>query len=67
MILDLSPISLQQNDFQDDDLVCHCFQYTRRDIEEDYKTYGESKILQKIKDEKRNNSCNCEVKNPKKR
>ena len=58
-------IIMPEIDFQEDDLVCYCFEYTKRDIENDFKRNGYSAILEKIKEEKKMNGCNCEVKNPK--
>ena len=55
----------QKKKFKDNDLVCFCFEYTKKDIEQDFMDHGYSKILDKIKIEKKNNGCNCEVKNPK--
>ncbi|MGL1930586.1 MAG: hypothetical protein OCC45_02370 [Desulfotalea sp.] len=54
-----------KNEFKDDDLVCYCFEYTKRNIEDDFIKHGKSKILEKIKTEKKNKGCNCEIKNPK--
>ena len=53
------------NTFKDDDLICYCFEYTKKNIEEDFTTAGYSTILEKIKREKSINGCNCEIKNPK--
>jgi 16S rRNA A1518/A1519 N6-dimethyltransferase RsmA/KsgA/DIM1 with predicted DNA glycosylase/AP lyase activity len=64
-MITLGPITPKKNEFQDDDLVCYCFEYTKKNIEEDFKNHGYSKILEKIKTEKKNKGCNCEVKNPK--
>lgn len=57
----------EKNEFQSDDLVCYCFEYTKKNIEDDYQANGCSKILEKIKTEKKNKGCNCEVKNPKRK
>jgi hypothetical protein len=51
--------------FKDDDLICYCFEYTKRNIEEDFTTNGRSTILERIKKEKSINGCSCEIKNPK--
>ncbi len=32
----LKPLSEGKNEFQSDDLVCFCFEFTRNDIEQDY-------------------------------
>lgn len=58
-------ITTENNIFKDNDLVCFCFEYTKKDIEEDFKNHRYSKILEKIQTEKKNKGCNCEVKNPK--
>ncbi len=52
-------------EFKDNDLVCYCFGYTRKDIEKDYLDKGRSLILEKIVIEKKAGGCNCAVKNPK--
>ena len=61
----LSQNTKDKNHFKDDDLVCYCFNYTKKDIEEDFKKNAYSAILEKIKKEKSIGGCNCEVKNPK--
>ena len=58
-------ITSETNNFEDYDLVCFCFEYTKKDIKEDLKNHGYSTILEKIKIEKNNKGCSCEVKNPK--
>jgi hypothetical protein len=55
----------KESAFKDDDLVCHCFQYKKKDIESDFKDNGYSKILKKIIAEKKSNGCKCKEKNPK--
>jgi hypothetical protein len=54
-----------KSEFQPDDLVCFCFQYTRKDIERDYIANGRSTILAKIAAEKKAGRCDCALKNPK--
>jgi hypothetical protein len=46
--------------FKDNDLVCYCFQYTRKQIEKDYLYHRRSMIL-----EKKTGGCDCAQKNPK--
>jgi hypothetical protein len=58
-------ITTENNIFKDNDLVCFCFEYTKKDIEEDFKNHRYSKIIEKIQAEKKNKACSCEVKNPK--
>jgi hypothetical protein len=41
-----------------DALVCYCFQYTKKNIKDDFLQNGYSSILEKIKSEKKKNSCN---------
>ncbi len=48
-----------------DDLVCHCFEYTKEDIKRDYKNNGRSLIIEKITEEKKFGRCQCTAKNPK--
>ncbi len=55
------------HDFQDDALVCYCFNYTKKQIENDYVENGRSVILEKIASEKKAGGCDCAIKNPKKR
>jgi NAD(P)H-nitrite reductase large subunit len=54
-----------KSNFKDDDFICYCFEYTKKNIEEDFTTNGCSTILERIKREKSINGCNCEIKNPK--
>jgi NAD(P)H-nitrite reductase large subunit len=54
-----------KNPFRDTDLICYCFNYTKKDIEEDFNKNGCSRILEKITKEKSIGGCHCEVKNPK--
>jgi len=51
--------------FEEHDLVCHCFQYTRQQIEQDYRTHTRSLILERIALEKKTGGCDCTRKNPK--
>jgi hypothetical protein len=54
------------NEFNDDDLVCYCFGYTRKDIETDYVDHnGRSMIIERISLEKKAGKCDCARKNPK--
>jgi len=46
-------------------LVCYCFQYTKKQIEEDFIKNGKSTILKKIALAKKNGECDCAIKNPK--
>ena len=55
----------EKTEFKDNDLVCYCFQYTKRQIENDYINNGKSMILKKIALEKKNGGCDCATKNPK--
>jgi hypothetical protein len=55
------------HDFLDDALVCYCFNYTKKQIENDYVENGRSVILEKIASEKKSGGCDCTIKNPKKR
>jgi len=47
------------------DLICFCFNYTRENIEQDYRKNGRSTIMEKIQSEKKFGNCQCAEKNPK--
>lgn len=53
------------DEFKENDLVCYCFQLTRKQIEQDYIDNGRSVILEKITAEKDAGGCDCARKNPK--
>jgi len=36
----------EQNKIKDDDLVCYCFEYTKKDIENDFNENGKSLIYE---------------------
>ena len=55
----------EKRQLNDDDLVCYCFEYTKKNIIEDYVENGFSRILEKIKKEKSSKGSSCETKNPK--
>lgn len=61
----LSTICSNKIEFKDNDLVCHCFQYTRKQIEEEDLKHCRSMILEKILFEKKIGGCDCARKNPK--
>ena len=63
-MIGLNPIGTKTH-FKDEDMVCYCFQYTKKSIKDDFLQNGYSIILERIKNEKKNNGCNCEIKNPK--
>ncbi len=63
-MIDLKTIAAPQ-EFDGSDLICYCFNYTKKDVEQDFIRHGESTILSRVKEEKKNNGCNCEVNNPK--
>jgi hypothetical protein len=46
------------------ELICHCFGYTVRDIEEDMLANGRSTIFERIVAAKTIGGCQCAVKNP---
>ena len=47
-----------------DDLVCHCFGYTRKEIEKDFLNNGRSLITERIVEAKKGGSCDCANRNP---
>ena len=55
------------HEFQDDELVCYCFNYTKSRIVNDYVENGRSIILEKIASANKSGGCDCTIKNPKKR
>jgi hypothetical protein len=57
--------SCEKGNFQMEDLICYCFQYTRSDIEKDFNHNGRSLIMEKIASEKKVGGCDCANKNPK--
>jgi hypothetical protein len=54
------------HEFQDDELVCYCFKYTKSLIVSDYVENRRSIILEKIASEKKAGGCDCVIRNPKK-
>ena len=64
-MIEIGPYTQKRNAFRDDELVCHCFGYTKKDIEKDYLDNGRSMILEKISLEKKVGKCDCDQKNPK--
>ncbi len=61
----IEPFTRTIGEFKENDLVCYCFQFTRRQIEKDYSDNGRSTILEKIAQEKKAGGCDCVRKNPK--
>lgn len=64
-MIQIRPKIERQHKFSDDDLVCYCFGYTKKDIENDLNRNGQSHIYEKIVREKKTGGCNCALKNPK--
>jgi hypothetical protein len=64
-MIKIVPYSQERDEFKDADLVCYCFEYTRKDIEKDYLDNSRSTILEKITIEKKAGGCDCAQKNPK--
>ncbi len=54
----------EQQEFQNDELVCYCFAYTRSDIERDYVKNGRSTIIERIASEKKAGGCHCAETHP---
>jgi hypothetical protein len=49
-------------------LICYCFGYSQADIVDDVaRHHGRSTILERIAEAKKNGTCQCDTKNPKKR
>jgi hypothetical protein len=49
----------------DTDLVCYCFGYSRKDIEDDFAKHGRSTIMETITVSKKAGTCDCAKRNPK--
>ena len=64
-MIEMKPNFQNKNEFNDNDLVCYCFEYTKKDIENDFNKNGKSLIYEKIVSEKKAGGCNCALKNPK--
>jgi len=58
-------IDIEQKQTKDDDLVCYCFKYTKRDIENDFRENSRSLIYRRVASEKKSGGCNCATLNPK--
>ncbi len=66
MMIGIESFSPEKNAFKDDDLVCYCFGYKKKDIEKDYiGHHGRSMILESITFAKKTGKCDCAQKNPK--
>ena len=64
-MIELSSLYQERKDSKDNELICYCFQYTKKQIEKDYADNGQSTILERIKREKKSGGCDCAHKNPK--
>ncbi len=64
-MIEIEPNFQRQNKFNNDDLVCFCFEFTKKDIEKDFNKNDRSLIYEKIVFEKKAGGCNCASKNPK--
>ena len=63
-MIEIKSSSPKRNKFNDEDLVCYCFEYTKKDIENDFNKNDRSLIYEKIVFEKKSGKCNCASKNP---
>ena len=64
-MINIEPFGQENTEFKDNDFVCFCFRYTKKDIENDFIENGKSMILEKIAFEKKNGGCDCATRNPK--
>ncbi|PKN38711.1 MAG: BFD-like (2Fe-2S) protein [Deltaproteobacteria bacterium HGW-Deltaproteobacteria-10] len=47
-------------------MICYCFQYTEMDIRKDvFQNNGQSPLLDRIIAERKQGTCQCDIKNPK--
>ncbi|MGC8659668.1 MAG: hypothetical protein ACP5U1_11395 [Desulfomonilaceae bacterium] len=60
----MKTITDKPDDQSQNPVICYCFGYNRRDIEEDFVKNGKSFIAEKISAEKRQGRCQCASKNP---
>ena len=65
ILTEISAKEPDNTDYKLDDLVCHCFGYTAKDIEQDFIKNERSLIIEKIAAEKKTGGCDCVNKNPK--
>ena len=63
-MIEIKPSFTKSNKFKAEDLVCYCFEYTKKDIENDFNSNGRSLIYKKIVLEKKAGGCKCASKNP---
>jgi len=63
-MIEIKPGFPKRNKFNDEELVCYCFKYTKKDIENDFIENGRSLIYEKITLEKKAGACSCVSKNP---
>ena len=63
-MIDIKSSFPKRNKFNDEDFVCYCFEFTKKDIENDFNKNGRSLIYEKIVFEKKGGGCDCASKNP---
>lgn len=54
----------RERHFGENEIVCHCFGYTKGEIEADFRKNGFSAIVERIRKEKSRGGCDCGVKHP---
>ena len=65
-MVEIKPFAPQKDELNEDELICYCFQYTKKDIEADFMDHGRrSTIQERIAIEKKMGRCQCAEKNPK--
>ena len=65
ILTDISDKPPENLDWKLKDLICYCFGYALKDIEQDFIKNGRSLIIEKITAEKKAGGCDCANKNPK--
>jgi hypothetical protein len=65
ILTDISDNSAENLDHKLNDLICYCFEYSLKEIEQDFIKNGRSLIIEKIAAEKKAGGCDCANKNPK--
>ncbi|MGD9731510.1 MAG: hypothetical protein AB7U45_04940 [Desulfamplus sp.] len=64
-MIEIKPLCHNSNEFKDNELICYCFNYTKKQIENDFMDNGRSMVLERIISEKKTGGCDCSHNNPK--
>lgn len=64
-MIEIKSLCHNSNEFKDNELICYCFNYTKKQIENDFMDNGRSMVLERIISEKKTGGCDCAHNNPK--